>query len=146
MLPAPVTKPDAIRVHHSFFGDCFGHADRVAAKLKKHFGNVLAPSKVDPGSTKFHSRMVHGTDWRLLSREAGDTWGYATDHPRYPESRYEWVNRGDGVEYGYLRDDPYAEVAPTPEEIAADQQATLDANPALKAKWFGAPTETPANV
>lgn len=98
-MPLPEgRKPDAIKVPA---GRSAGLARLdMLQGFNKEFGPVLGCTRV---------RSSHNGGFRLLYAHVEgapeETLLFRKDHPRHPEERHEWIDRGDGVEYGYLKPD-----------------------------------------
>ena len=88
------TRPDAIRSPLSYAGS--GDSATRLAKLQSEFAEVLAVSRV---------YVRHqGTD-HYISGHPADTLKHSCFDTHAGEARYAWVDRGDGVLYGYLSTD-----------------------------------------
>jgi hypothetical protein len=86
--------PDAVRAPLGFAGP--GDALSRLTKLQTEFAPVLGVPRVFVR----HQGVEH-----FLSGDSGDTLYHVSQGPRAGEPRYEWQDRGDGVQYGYLRRD-----------------------------------------
>lgn len=88
-------KPDAVRIPASYKGKTRGLDLDLACK--RDFAPVLGSDRVD--------RSWEG-DWHFITPfpRNGATIYFPKSHERAGEPRYDWVDQGDGVHYGYLRD------------------------------------------
>jgi hypothetical protein len=85
------TRPDAVRspLGHAGVGDSFSRLSILQAE----FCQVLFVT---------HTFVRHqGTD-HFITGNASDTLNFTNPHARSGHSRYTWIDRGDGVLYGYL--------------------------------------------
>jgi hypothetical protein len=127
-LPLPRRKPDAVRCHRHYPPGKVEDARHAA--LKAEFAPLL-------GSKLVYTRH-YGAHESFIAPTADDAQGrgltvlFPTGHPRQGQDRYEWLDRGDGVLYGYLVPDDTdpelasAGIAAFHEKKAAETQAFLD--------------------
>jgi hypothetical protein len=84
-------RPDAVRSHLSYAGT--GDSFARLSTLNAEFSHVL---NVD------HTFVRHQGIDHFISGNASDTLNFPGLSPRSGRPRYTWVDRGDGVLYGYL--------------------------------------------
>lgn len=99
------TRPDAIMMPaHCGVGDNdFARLVDMRAKARKHLGVNL-----DAGELAYCRSMPAGQGW-FCTRDLHDTILFPNDHPMSGTPRYAWTRRPDGVQYGILAPDPFAE-------------------------------------
>jgi hypothetical protein len=85
------TKPDAVRSPLRYAGE--GDSVTRLARLQSEFAEVLGVPRVFV--------RHQGTEHYITGR-ATDTMSHSCFNARSGESRYVWMDRGDGVLYGYL--------------------------------------------
>lgn len=87
-------QPDAVRVPLDFAGP--GDSYVRLSKLQDGFAGVLKVTRV---------YVRHQGTEHFLTGDPGDTLQFPASSARSGEPRYEWKDRGDGVRYGYLKND-----------------------------------------
>jgi hypothetical protein len=92
MSNAKPETPDAIRAPIGFAGP--GDSYMRLTKLQDEFAKVLKVARVYVR----HQGIEH-----FLTGDPADTLLFPGGSARSGESRYEWKDRGDGVQYGYLK-------------------------------------------
>lgn len=88
-------KPDAVRIPSVYKGK--GHGEDLDLACKADFAAVLGSKRVDRSNED---------GWHFVTPfpRNGQTVYFPKWHDRAGADRYEWVDRGDGVHYGYLVD------------------------------------------
>ena len=86
---------DAVRspIRHAGPGDAIARL----SKLQAEFAEVLGVSRVFVRNQGIE---------HFITAQSDDTLDHARDDPRSGEARYDWLDRGDGVLYGYLKNEP----------------------------------------
>ena len=87
-------QPDAIRAPLNFAGP--GDSYTRLSRLQDEFAGVLKVARV---------YVRHQGTEHFLTGNPADTLQFPGGSTRAGESRYEWRDRGDGVQYGYLKSD-----------------------------------------
>ena len=94
MSDVKAERPDAILAPLSFAGP--GDSYTRLSKLQDEFAGVLKVARV---------YVRHQGTEHFITGNPADTLQFPSSSTRSGEPRYEWKDRGDGVQYGYLKTD-----------------------------------------
>jgi len=90
----PRRTPDAVRSPLPYAGA--GDAHARLSRLHEEFSAVLQSPRV---------YVRHQGSQHFITGHPGDTLNRPADQAGTGEARYRWEDRGDGVQYGYLKTD-----------------------------------------